>query len=197
MSPNRRDRDTHAVETKPKPMSSLGQNIWNGFMLSYGLLSGLSWILLMLRDGVLFQRRSNRVTDKELADGSFCFFACPALFKSLSLHSPILDEAQTFQYTIELTPILLKPATVCGTSPLSPSPTSRTPSSPHPMIILSHFTTSPLPGTPVPVLISLSCFTAFRTAMPCGGLIFHKSGTSIRKQCMWRWTCPATAVATA
>ncbi|KAF4308204.1 alpha beta hydrolase [Botryosphaeria dothidea] len=68
MSPNRRDRDTHAVGTKPKPMSSLEQTMWNGFMLSYGLLSGLSWILLMLRDGVLFQRRSNRVTDKELAD---------------------------------------------------------------------------------------------------------------------------------
>ncbi|KAH7047460.1 Alpha/Beta hydrolase protein [Macrophomina phaseolina] len=68
MSPNRRDRDTTALDAKPKPASSLGKTLWHGFMLSCGLLAGLSWLLLMLRDGVLFQRRSRRVTEKELAD---------------------------------------------------------------------------------------------------------------------------------
>ncbi|KAL1632362.1 hypothetical protein SLS56_003777 [Neofusicoccum ribis] len=49
--------------------SSLGRTLWRGFMLSYGLLAGLAWVLLALRDGLLFQRRaSKRVTDKELAD---------------------------------------------------------------------------------------------------------------------------------
>ncbi|OJD36308.1 alpha beta hydrolase [Diplodia corticola] len=47
--------------------SKLPRLLWRGFVLSYGLLVGLVWVLSAVRDGLLFQRRSRRVSDKELA----------------------------------------------------------------------------------------------------------------------------------
>lgn len=61
-------------------LSPLGRNLWRGFVLSYGLLSAVIWVLYALRDATIFRRRNRRVADKELADGSFCFCFCSLTF---------------------------------------------------------------------------------------------------------------------
>ncbi|KAL1639057.1 hypothetical protein SLS58_008258 [Diplodia intermedia] len=88
------------MESKaPTPESKLARSLWRGFTLSYGLLVGLVWALSALRDGLMFQRRSRKVSDKELADARDRFW-------DLS-KAPIPSFTHAFFTTPDESPIVL------------------------------------------------------------------------------------------
>ncbi|KAL1618657.1 hypothetical protein SLS54_007093 [Diplodia seriata] len=81
------------------PESKLARSLWRAFTLSYGLLVGLVWALSALRDGLMFQRRSRKVSDKELADARDRFW-------DLS-KAPIPSFTHAFFTTPDESPIVL------------------------------------------------------------------------------------------